>query len=170
MQLAKTRGVGLVAVVALQAGGCRSDVVSTWGGGLPAMARSTGQVNSDCTIFDGDLKCWAMQEAALESELLLMMRDEPEPGAPLPEVELGTEAKVTSFAEFRSARCAALAGEGIKCWGRNDGHGSDYELYVLGQPDPTLVLGDDPQERGRGLPFVPLGATDAIAVVPRAAE
>ncbi len=42
------------------------------------MARSAGQVNSYCTIFDGHLECRAMQQAA-GKRLLPMMRDDPDP-------------------------------------------------------------------------------------------
>lgn len=39
--------------------------------------------------------------------------------------------------------------------------------YSLGRPDETLVLGDTPQGRGRGLPFVELGDVDVVSVTRR---
>lgn len=120
----------------------------------------------NCIAIDGSLKCWAYYPGSDVSDpgfdaselLMLMARDELFPGSPLPPVDLGTEARALRVVHADSARCVVLEGEGVKCWGENGD-------YSLGLPDRELRTGDDPSERGTGMPYVDLGSDrDVIGI------
>jgi hypothetical protein len=155
--------VALLAASAAMVAGCADRPTSISEDGLTPQQRTGGVVSATCVVFHGQLKCWHLETLGGVNQLLLMLRDELEPPSPLPPVDLGSSGEVTAFASttLMRSRCAALRGEGIKCWGTN---GGESEPYQLGQPDPELVLGDAPDERGTGLPFVDLGATDVVSV------
>jgi hypothetical protein len=108
-----------------------------------------------CLIVRGDLRCFRSNPPTApelyERERVLLQRDEPLDGPPQSAVDLGGE-HVTSIVGGYDFRCASLASGGVKCWGFND----DSE-FPLGVPDPTAIIGDDPAERGGGMPFVDLG-------------
>lgn len=121
----------------------------------------------NCLLVEGDLKCWAYHPGGDVSDpsfdasdlLMLMARDELFPSSPLPRVELGTGVRVLGVVNaWYTSRCVVLEGQGVKCWGKN-------QDYALGLPDRELRTGDDPSERGAGMPYVDLGRNrDIIAV------
>ena len=155
------RAVVITAAIVATLGpvGCSDDVTST-GDGLTPLQRSGHQLMWDCAVYEDELKCWDLEFGAGPgspgADSVLMLRDDLDVPRPLPPLPLGTDAPVTAVADDRKGtRCAAIAGEGVKCWGNNNGGASDWTYYILGRPDPMLVLGDEPHERGEGLPFVP---------------
>lgn len=105
-----------------------------------------------CVLLEGGVKCWARQEGEAP---LNVQRDDPFPPPPLPFVDFGVDAEVRVVSSWAFRRCVVLASTGVKCWGSN-------EYYALGVPDPDAVIGDTPDERGEGLPFVDLGDDDQI--------
>lgn len=144
---------------------CSAPSVSISEDGLTPQQRASGQLSGECVVLREDLRCWYREPHELD-QALLMLRDELEPPLPLPPVDLGRSSPVTSFVTglLHDSRCAAIDGEGIKCWGFNDGTDADHDDYQLGVPDLSTILGDTPDERGAGLPFVRLGATDLVSV------
>jgi hypothetical protein len=132
----------------------------------PAPQQITGRMHDNCVIVDGGLKCWFVDRGAEDDdpeywenslELVLALREEPFP-QPLPFADVDGGAEVLSVWSSLRARCVVLAEGGVKCWGDNEGH-------VLGLPDPDVILGDEPEERGASIPFVDLGSnTEVVAV------
>ncbi|MEM7155650.1 MAG: hypothetical protein AAF799_22565 [Myxococcota bacterium] len=163
--IADGRGVAVIGAW-LAIGGCSDPVVSISGDGLSPAQRASGQVSEECAVVEQQLRCWFLEPHEGDQQLL-MLRDELEPALPLPAVPLGTSAPVRGFdtALTSRSRCAALGGEGVKCWGYNEGHTTaDFDDYQLGRPEVDIVVGDEADERGTGLPFVALGATDVVSV------
>lgn len=104
-----------------------------------------------CLIDDGAVKCWGSEGG----DLVLLARDDLFP-VPLPAVALAGEvASLESYGGFN--RCATLVDGRVQCWGYNDG-------YMLGLPDPDVVIGDDPAEMGQALASVDLGGARARGV------
>lgn len=114
-----------------------------------------------CLVLEGLLKCWA--DAGIEGVdpgqpdpnldqvgRALYQRDYLRDGRPFPVVDFGG-GDVASFAWSPNASCAAAMDGRVRCWGEN--------LWnYLGVPDESVVLGDEPTERGMATHIVDLGA------------
>lgn len=106
---------------------------------------------STCAILDNDsLKCWGFNDRGELGQGDTARRgDNPnEMGAALAPIGLGAGRSVKSLARGVTHNCALLDNGQVKCWGHND-------WGITGQGDTTR-RGDDPNEMGDNLQFVPL--------------
>ena len=132
----------------------------------PEPSEITSQLGYHCVIIDGGLKCWAERPDASNPtwyELLQLQRDELDPEPPLPDIDFGPGAVVLDARSMRYGGCVALRGQGVKCWGQNDGFG-------FGVPDQELIIGDEPDERGAGMPLVDLGSDPNVVDITEDAQ
>lgn len=113
----------------------------------------------ECVVVDGALRCFfeLPRDGSPPSAgdlpdpyQTLFLRTTAFPAPPLPAVDLGTNRRVVGVDRMEGLFfCAVLDDGAVKCWGSNS-------TYALGRPDGGL-LGDEPDERGDGLPAVDLG-------------
>lgn len=79
-------------------------------------------------------------------------------GDNLPFVDLGTGRTAKQLSAGYGHICAVLDNDQIKCWGYN-GENNNWDGFTFGQlgTGDLLNRGDDPDEMGDNLPYVPLG-------------